>query len=61
MNASFQAAQATYSEMTATNPKFKKVYDSIVAFRKDAYLWAQVSEYTYDAFMMTQQRSGNLG
>jgi len=36
------------------------VWDSQVAFRKDAYLWAQVSEYTYDTFMMLQQRNGKL-
>ena len=28
--------------------------------RKDAYLWAQVAEYTYDTFMMIQQRNGKL-
>lgn len=61
MLASFEAAQSTYAELNASNPKFKKIYDSMVAYRKDAYLWAQISEYTYDAFMMTQQRSGKLG
>jgi TRAP-type mannitol/chloroaromatic compound transport system substrate-binding protein len=61
MSASFEAANSTYAELNASNPKFKKIYDSMVAYRKDAYLWAQISEYSYDAFMMTQQRSGKLG
>jgi TRAP-type mannitol/chloroaromatic compound transport system substrate-binding protein len=61
LQASFDAAQSTYAELNASNPKFKKVHDSIMAFRKDAYLWAQIAEYTYDAFMMGQQRSGKLG
>ncbi|MBN8979098.1 MAG: ABC transporter substrate-binding protein, partial [Rhizobiales bacterium] len=39
---------------------FKKIYDSQTAFKKDAYLWAQVAEYTYDTFMMIQQRAGKL-
>ena len=39
---------------------FKKIHESQKAFRKDAYLWAQVSEYTYDTFMMLQQRGGKL-
>ena len=50
----------TYAEITASNAAFKKIYDSQVAFRKDAYLWAQVSEYTFDTFMMIQQREGKL-
>ena len=31
-----------------------------LAFRKDAYLWAQVAEYNFDTFMMLQQRAGKL-
>ena len=31
-----------------------------LAFKKDAYLWAQVGEYTFDTFMMIQQRAGKL-
>ena len=30
------------------------------AFRKDAYLWAQIAEYNFDTFMMLQQRAGKL-
>jgi TRAP-type mannitol/chloroaromatic compound transport system substrate-binding protein len=60
LSAAFDAANATYAEITASNAGFKKVWDSQVAFRKDAYLWAQVSEYTYDTFMMLQQRNGKL-
>ncbi len=36
MQASFEAANSTYAELNASNPKFKKIYDSIMAFRKDA-------------------------
>ena len=32
-----------------------------MAFRKDAYLWLQIAEYSYDAFMMNQQRAGKFG
>ena len=38
----------------------RRVHESQMAFRKDDYLWAQVSEYTYDTFMMMQQRAGKL-
>ena len=60
LEACFNAAQDVYAEMTATNPGFKKIYDSMVAFRADHYLWTQVAEYNYDTFMMIQQRNGKL-
>jgi TRAP-type mannitol/chloroaromatic compound transport system substrate-binding protein len=53
-------SQTTYAEISASNPGFKKIFDSQAAFRKDAYLWAQISEYTFDTFMMMQQRAGKL-
>jgi TRAP-type mannitol/chloroaromatic compound transport system substrate-binding protein len=58
--ACFDAANATYAEITGSNAAFKKIYDSVTAFRKDAYLWAQISEYNFDTFMMLQQRNGKL-
>jgi TRAP-type mannitol/chloroaromatic compound transport system substrate-binding protein len=58
--ACFQAATDTYAELVGSNPAFKKIWESQSAFRKDAYLWAQVAEYTYDTFMMIQQRNGKL-
>jgi TRAP-type mannitol/chloroaromatic compound transport system substrate-binding protein len=60
LQASFAAAHATYDEINAKNAKFKKVYDSVMAYRKEAFLWAQLSEYGFDTFMMTQQRAGKL-
>ncbi|MCA8879100.1 MAG: TRAP transporter substrate-binding protein [Rhodobacteraceae bacterium] len=60
MNASFDASQAIYDEITATNPAFKKVYDSQMAFRNESYLWQQVAEYSFDTFMMVKQREGAL-
>lgn len=43
-----------------TKASFKKIYESQQAFKKDAYLWAQIAEYTYDTYMMIQQRNGTL-
>jgi TRAP-type mannitol/chloroaromatic compound transport system substrate-binding protein len=60
MEASFKAANEIYGEMSSSNADFKEVWDSITAFRKDHYLWAQIAEYNYDQFMMTQQRAGAL-
>ena len=61
LSACFDASQAIYAEINASNPGFKKIYDSQTTFRKDAYLWAQISEYNFDTFMMLQQRNGKLG
>jgi TRAP-type mannitol/chloroaromatic compound transport system substrate-binding protein len=56
LEASLAAAQQTYAEISATNPQFKKIYDSYAAFRRDELLWWQVSEFAYDSFMV-QSRS----
>ena len=60
MKASFDATQEVYKEINAENAPFKKIYDSMVAFRNETYLWDQVAEYTFDTFMMIKQREGAL-
>jgi len=60
MEACYKAAMETYAELSEKSPSFKTLYDSQLAFKKDAYLWAQVAEYSYDTFMMIQQRAGAL-
>jgi len=52
MDASYKAANELYAEISASNADFKKVYDSVVAFRNDGYLWWQVAEYGFDGFMI---------
>jgi TRAP-type mannitol/chloroaromatic compound transport system substrate-binding protein len=58
--ACFDASNQVYAEMEAANPEFKKIWDSIKAFRKDYYLNMQIAEYNHDTFMMIQQRGGKL-
>jgi TRAP-type mannitol/chloroaromatic compound transport system substrate-binding protein len=60
LEACFDAATKTYAEMSAKNESFKKVYESMRAFRNEEYLWFQVADGTYDNFMYGQQRSGKL-
>ena len=52
LDACYNAAIEVYKETTAANADFKKVYDNMVAFRNDEYLWWQVAEYTYDTYMI---------
>ena len=51
MAASYKAAQELFAETSAKNETFKKVYESYSAYQKDQYLWWQVTELTFDAFM----------
>jgi TRAP-type mannitol/chloroaromatic compound transport system substrate-binding protein len=60
MEACFNAAKETYAEISAKNANFKKLYEAMAAQRNDAYLWQQVSENTFDTFMMNQQRKKQL-
>jgi len=60
MEACYKAAVEIYADLSTKSPYFKKTYEDQLAFKKDAYLWAQVGEYTFDTFMMIQQRAGKL-
>jgi TRAP-type mannitol/chloroaromatic compound transport system substrate-binding protein len=52
MDAAFRAAQETYTEISATNAEFKTMYDAAVAFRNDFYLYNQLGDFSFDAFMI---------
>jgi TRAP-type mannitol/chloroaromatic compound transport system substrate-binding protein len=52
MDASLKAAFEVYAEVSARNADFKKVWDSLLAFRNDAYLWWRVAEYSYDDYLI---------
>ncbi len=58
MEASLKAANEVYAETTSKNADFKKIYDSMVAFRGEQYLWWQVAEYGYDTFMIRSRARG---
>jgi TRAP-type mannitol/chloroaromatic compound transport system substrate-binding protein len=58
MDACFKAANELHAEISATNPSFKKVQDSLNAYRSDGYLWWQVAEYSYDTYMIRTRTQG---
>jgi len=58
MEACLKAANEVFAETAAASADFKKVYDAMVAFRNDGYLWWQVAEYTYDNFMIRSRPRG---
>jgi TRAP-type mannitol/chloroaromatic compound transport system substrate-binding protein len=58
MEACLKASNEIYADISSKNADFKKVYDNMVAFRNDEYLWWQVAEYTYDTFMIRSRARG---
>ena len=60
MEAAFNTATETYAEFEAQSEGFKSIWGSLKAFRADHYLWNQVAELNFDAFLQAQQRAGKL-
>jgi TRAP-type mannitol/chloroaromatic compound transport system substrate-binding protein len=60
LTAAFNAAQEVYAELSTENEDFKTQYEAMLAFRDDWFLYQQTAEYTFDTFMMIQQRNGGL-
>ncbi len=58
LDAAFKASNDVYREISDDNPRFKTMLDAALAFRADQYLWWQVSEYTFDNFMIRQRARG---
>jgi TRAP-type mannitol/chloroaromatic compound transport system substrate-binding protein len=55
MDAAFKEAMALYSELSASNPAWKKVYEDYAVFRRDANLWFRFTEAGFDDFMQEQR------
>jgi TRAP-type mannitol/chloroaromatic compound transport system substrate-binding protein len=52
MEACFTATNELWAEIGSKNADFKKAIEAMQASRNDQYLWWQVAEFTYDAFMI---------
>ena len=52
MDACLKAAFEVYADVSAKNVDFKKVWESMLAFRNEQYLWWQVAEYSYDSYLI---------
>ncbi len=55
MEAAFKESMALYSELSASNPAWKKVYEDYATFRRDQNLWFRFSEAGFDDFMQAQK------
>ncbi len=55
MEAAFKESMALYSELSAKNPRWKKVYEDYSKFRADANMWFRFAEASFDDFMHAQK------
>ena len=55
MEAAFKESLALYSELSAKNPHWKKIYEDFAAFRRDQNLWFRFTEAGFDDFMQAQK------
>ncbi|RTL70570.1 MAG: ABC transporter substrate-binding protein [Hyphomicrobiales bacterium] len=50
LDACSKATTELFTEISDKNANFKKLYESVVAFRNEQYTWQQINEQTYDAY-----------
>ena len=55
LDAAFKESMALYSELSAKNPNWKKVYDDFAKFRAEQNLWFRFAEASFDNFMQSQK------
>ena len=55
MDRAFKESMALYSEISAKNANWKKIYDDMAAFRRDQNLWFRFTEARFDSFMQAQR------
>ena len=60
LDACYAASNELYAEISGRNADFKRIWESLKAFRVDQYLWLQVAESSYDNYMIVQQRKHTL-
>ncbi len=60
LDACYKSANEVYADISAKNEDFKKIWESMKAFRAESYLWLQLPDNTYDTYMMIQQRKNTL-
>lgn len=55
LNAAFKESMALYSELSAKNENWRKVYADFSKFRAEQHLWFRFTEATFDRFMQEQK------
>ena len=58
LQACHEASLAAYKELSAKDPMFKKLYDSMVAFRDKQIPWFRLAEGSFDNLVATMSQPG---
>jgi TRAP-type mannitol/chloroaromatic compound transport system substrate-binding protein len=53
MDAAFKESMALYSEISGSNPAWKKIYDDYSNFRRESNQWFRFTEARFDNFMQS--------
>lgn len=60
LDATYEASIELYSELRDSEEGWGPIYDSMMAFQAEHYLWQQVAESTFAQFMQDKQKAGEL-
>jgi len=52
MDAAYKATTELFTELSGKNERFKKLYESMIAFRNEQIQWDQVCEANYDGYLI---------
>jgi len=55
LDLAFKESMALYSELSAKNPNWKKVYADYSNFRRESNLWFRFTEARFDSYMQGQK------
>ncbi|SFD79321.1 TRAP transporter substrate-binding protein [Roseivivax sediminis] len=60
LDATYDAALSLYSDLRGNTDGWAEIYDSMMEFQAEHFLWQQVAESTFARFMMDKQSNGQL-
>ncbi len=60
LNATYDASLQLYADLRDSADGWAKIYDSMMAFQADHFLWQQVAEQNFASFMQQKQSQGQL-
>ena len=60
MNAGYEASLDLYADFRQNVDGWAEIYDSMMKFQSEHFLWQQVAEQTFANFMQEKQSQGQL-
>ncbi len=60
LDATYDAAMSLYSDLRSNADGWQPIFDSMMKFQVDHFLWQQVAEQTFAQYMQAKQQQGQL-